>query len=90
MFSRATTFFIYAFSFASMLIFSLTLSINIWIVFVTAFLLGFFMTGYLPVGFELAAEVTYPEPEGSSCGLLNSSAQVFFILDLRSNVSKNM
>ena len=34
------------------------------------------MTGYLPVGFELAAEVTYPEPEGSSCGLLNSSAQV--------------
>jgi FLVCR family feline leukemia virus subgroup C receptor-related protein len=61
-----------------MLIFSLTLSINIWIVFVTAFLLGFFMTGYLPVGFELAAEVTYPEPEGSSCGLLNSSAQVFF------------
>jgi hypothetical protein len=32
--------------------------------------------GYLPVGFELAAEVTYPEPESSSCGLLNSSAQV--------------
>lgn len=23
------------------------------------------MTGYLPVGFELAAELTYPEPEGS-------------------------
>lgn len=37
------------------------------------------MTGYLPVGFELAAEVTYPEPEGTSCGLLNSSAQVFGI-----------
>ena len=35
------------------------------------------MTGYLPVGFELAAELTYPEPEGTSCGLLNSSAQVF-------------
>ncbi len=38
------------------------------------------MTGYLPVGFELAAEVTYPEPEGSSSGLLNMSAQVGFIL----------
>lgn len=36
------------------------------------------MTGYLPVGFELAAEVTYPEPEGTSCGLLNTSAQVKF------------
>lgn len=34
------------------------------------------MTGYLPVGFELAAEVTYPISEGTSCGLLNSSAQV--------------
>ena len=22
------------------------------------------MTGYLPVGFEFAAEITYPEPEG--------------------------
>lgn len=35
------------------------------------------MTGYLPVGFELAAELTYPEPEGTSCGLLNSSGQAF-------------
>lgn len=25
----------------------------------------FFMTGYLPVGFEFAAELTYPEPEGT-------------------------
>ena len=36
----------------------------------------FFMTGYLPVGFEFAAEITYPEPEGTSSGLLNASAQV--------------
>lgn len=34
------------------------------------------MTGYLPVGFELAAEVTYPASEGTACGLLNTSAQV--------------
>jgi hypothetical protein len=40
------------------------------------------MTGYLPVGFELAAEVTYPEPEGTSCGLLNTSAQVKLIFIL--------
>ncbi|CAN8006760.1 unnamed protein product, partial [Ixodes hexagonus] len=38
------------------------------------------MTGYLPLGFEFAAEVTYPEPEGTSSGLLNASAQVFGIL----------
>ena len=36
----------------------------------------FFMTGFLPVGFEFAAELTYPEAEGTSSGLLNASAQV--------------
>ena len=40
------------------------------------------MTGYLPVGFELAAEITYPEPEGSACGLLNTSAQVNYDVGL--------
>lgn len=41
---------------------------------------GFFMTGYLPIGFELSSELTYPEPESTSSGLLNASAQVFGIL----------
>ena len=36
-----------------MVLFTATLNINIWVVFGTAFLLGFFMTGYLPVGFVL-------------------------------------
>lgn len=40
------------------------------------FLYRFFMTGYLPLGFEFAAELTYPESEGTSSGLLNVSAQV--------------
>ena len=38
------------------------------------------MTGYLAVGFEFAAELTYPEPEVTSSGLLNASAQVFGIV----------
>lgn len=36
----------------------------------------FFMTGYLPVGFEFASEVTYPEPEGTTSGILNAVVQV--------------
>ena len=36
----------------------------------------FTMTGYLPIGFEFAAEITFPVSEGSSSGLLNASAQV--------------
>ena len=37
------------------------------------------MTGCIPVGFEFAAELTYPEPEVTSAGLLNASAQIFGI-----------
>uniref|UniRef100_A0A0P4W5Q3 Choline/ethanolamine transporter FLVCR1 n=2 Tax=Scylla olivacea TaxID=85551 RepID=A0A0P4W5Q3_SCYOL len=53
---------------------------QIWLVYIMAAVLGFFMTGYLPVGFEFAAELTYPEPEGTSSGLLNASAQFFGVL----------
>ncbi|EPY74398.1 feline leukemia virus subgroup C receptor-related protein 1 [Camelus ferus] len=49
---------------------------HIIIVFVTGGLLGFFMTGYLPLGFEFAVEITYPESEGTSSGLLNAAAQL--------------
>ncbi|KAH3727160.1 hypothetical protein DPMN_053086 [Dreissena polymorpha] len=49
------------------------------------------MTGYVPVGFEFAAEITYPEPEeGTSSGLLNGAAQAFspviFILKTTANL----
>ncbi len=37
---------------------------------------SFFMTGYLPLGFEFGVEITYPESEGTSSGLLNAFAQV--------------
>lgn len=40
------------------------------------------MTGYLPLGFEFAAELTYPESEGTSSGLLNVSAQVDVLFSL--------
>lgn len=38
------------------------------------------MTGLLPVGFELAAELTFPEPEGTSSGMLILASQVFGII----------
>lgn len=40
----------------------------------------FFMNGYLPVGFEFASEVTYPEPEGTTSGILNAVVQVWEFL----------
>lgn len=39
-------------------------------------LFRFFMTGYLAIGFEFAAEITFPAAEGTVSALLNASAQV--------------
>ncbi|CAL2029087.1 unnamed protein product [Caenorhabditis brenneri] len=77
---KLTTIMIYLFSFIGMLSFTLTIDLDsMVIVFINAALLGFFMTGYLPIGFEFAAEITYPAAEGTTSGLLNASAQIFGI-----------
>ncbi|CAH6789659.1 feline leukemia virus subgroup C receptor-related protein 1 [Phodopus roborovskii] len=78
---KQTTLIVYILSFFGMLVFTFTLDLQyIMVVFVTGGILGFFMTGYLPLGFEFAVEITYPESEGTSSGLLNASAQIFGIL----------
>ncbi|XP_019867522.2 uncharacterized MFS-type transporter C09D4.1 [Aethina tumida] len=74
---KETTLAVYAFSLIGMVLYTFTLSEGIIIVYIVSGVLGFFMTGLLPVGFELAAELTYPEPEGTSSGLLNAASQVF-------------
>ncbi|XP_075845588.1 choline/ethanolamine transporter FLVCR1 [Microtus pennsylvanicus] len=78
---KQTTLIVYVLSFVGMLVFTFTLDLGyIIVVFVTGGILGFFMTGYLPLGFEFAVEITYPESEGTSSGLLNAAAQIFGIL----------
>ncbi|KAA3678521.1 uncharacterized protein DEA37_0001941 [Paragonimus westermani] len=42
------------------------------------------MTGLLPIGFEFAAELTYPVNEGLTSGLLNASCQIFGIIFITS------
>lgn len=76
---KETTLVVYACSLLGMIAYTFTLSRGIYVVYVVSALLGFFMTGLLPVGFELAAELTYPEPEGTSAGLLNAASQVYGI-----------
>ncbi|KAK0180912.1 hypothetical protein PV327_003243 [Microctonus hyperodae] len=78
---KETTLCVYIFSLIGMIVFTFTLDTGkIYVVYLTAAALGFFMTGYLPVGFEFAAELTYPEPEGTSAGLLNAMTQIFGIV----------
>ncbi|XP_054617543.1 feline leukemia virus subgroup C receptor-related protein 2 isoform X1 [Dunckerocampus dactyliophorus] len=78
---KQTTVAVYFMSLVGMIVYAATLNLgHLWVVFITAGGLGFFMTGYLPLGFEYAVELTYPESEGTSSGLLNCSAQVFGII----------
>ncbi|XP_042074167.1 feline leukemia virus subgroup C receptor-related protein 2 isoform X3 [Haplochromis burtoni] len=78
---KQTTLAVYILSLTGMLAYTFTLNLgHLWVVFITAGVLGFFMTGYLPLGFEYAVELTYPESEGTSSGLLNCSAQIFGII----------
>lgn len=71
-------FLIYFLSLVSMLLFTLVLRLlsEAWPLYLASIVLGFFMTGYLPLGFEFAAEITYPHPANTPAGLLNLSAQV--------------
>ncbi|KAG7331613.1 hypothetical protein KOW79_005582 [Hemibagrus wyckioides] len=78
---KMTTLSVYVLSFLGMLVFTFTLDLgHLLLIFFTGGALGFFMTGYLPIGFEFAVEITYPESEGTSSGLLNAFAQLFGII----------
>ena len=46
-----------------------------WLLFASAFVLGFFVVAILPIGMQYAAEVTYPTPEGTSNGLVQLCGQ---------------
>ncbi|XP_056915423.1 feline leukemia virus subgroup C receptor-related protein 2 [Takifugu flavidus] len=78
---KQTLFAMYILTLIGMLVFTFTLSLgHLWLVFITVGTLGFFMSGYLPLGFEYGIELTYPEAEGTSSGMLNVLAQIFGII----------
>ena len=52
-----------------------------WLLFVSAFAMGFFLISTSPIGMQYAAEVTHPTPEGTSNGLIQlfGQASVVFV-----------
>ncbi|PSN51563.1 putative MFS-type transporter C09D4.1 [Blattella germanica] len=46
------------------------------LVYIVTAIFGFFLGGYMPVGFDFAIEITYPEPEAMTSGLLTLGLQV--------------
>jgi MFS-type transporter involved in bile tolerance (Atg22 family) len=57
--------------------------------FISAFVLGFFLTSAMPVIMQYTAEVTHPTPEGTSNGLVQLFGQASVILILFMEPLKN-
>ncbi len=54
----------------------ITFAVQYWELLASAFVLGMFLLSSGPLGFQYAAELTYPVPEGTSNGLLLLAGQV--------------
>jgi len=59
----------------------LTFATSAWLLFTSAFVMGFFLVSAMPIGMQYAAEITHPTPEGTSNGLmqLTGQASVVFV-----------
>ncbi|MGD0708645.1 MAG: MFS transporter [Anaerolineaceae bacterium] len=59
----------------------LTFGSSLWLLYVSAFVMGFFLISASPIGMQYAAEITQPTPEGTSNGLIQlfGQASVVFV-----------
>ncbi len=59
----------------------LTFGTSLWLLYVSAFALGFAIVSASPIGMQYSAEITYPTPEGTSNGLIQlfGQASVVFV-----------
>lgn len=53
----------------------LTFTTSAWLLFTSAFVMGFFLVSAMPIAMQYAAEITYPTPEGTSNGLMQLTGQ---------------
>jgi len=60
----------------------LTFATSAWLLFTSAFVMGFFLVSAMPIAMQYAAEITYPTPEGTSNGLMQLTGQgaVVFVI----------
>ena len=68
-----------------------TFATNIWLLYISAFAMGFFLTSTSPIGMQYAAEITQPTPEGTSNGLIQlfGQASVVFVYIMEALKTKN-
>ncbi|KYN30096.1 PREDICTED: feline leukemia virus subgroup C receptor-related protein 2-like [Trachymyrmex cornetzi] len=72
---------VYFLTFCGQILFAVFTCMGIkWMVYVSAIFLGYFMSGYLAMGYDLCTEYTYPESEHISAGLLNITTSIYGII----------
>jgi hypothetical protein len=54
----------------------MTYSASYWLLLLSGFIFGFFLLSAGPIGFQYAAEITHPAPEGTSNSLLLVMGQI--------------
>jgi len=69
----------------------ITFARSAWLLFASAFSMGFFLVSANPVGMQYAAEITNPTPEGTSNGLIQlfGQASVVFVYIMEALKDKN-
>ncbi|XP_001607768.1 feline leukemia virus subgroup C receptor-related protein 2 [Nasonia vitripennis] len=78
---KETTVIVYFLTLCGQILFAIAIFLEVkWMVYASSVFLGFFMSGYLMLGYELAAEYTYPESEFYSAGILNITNNVYGII----------
>ncbi|KAF2888720.1 hypothetical protein ILUMI_17453 [Ignelater luminosus] len=70
---------VYVLCLISMITFTFTLDSGLVAVYLVSAFFGFFMTSLLPIGYEVAVELTFPIGEGTSGGIITAVAQAFGI-----------
>ncbi|KAG8200252.1 hypothetical protein JTE90_021907 [Oedothorax gibbosus] len=78
---KETSVFICIASFFTFILFSCLLMVNkLWVQFISIATYGFFLTSFLPIGFEYGMEITYPLSESVCACLLNASTMLFGLI----------
>lgn len=72
-------------------IIGLTFATSAWLLFTSAFVMGFFLVSAMPIGMQYAAEITQPTPEGTSNGLMQLTGQgaVVFVYIMEALKTRN-
>ncbi|XP_024889434.1 feline leukemia virus subgroup C receptor-related protein 2-like [Temnothorax curvispinosus] len=74
---------VYFLSLFGQILFAVSICLGIkWMVYVSAIFLGFFMSGYLALGFDLSIEFTYPESENIPAAFLNITTSIYGITQI--------